>query len=833
MFVSQRLLLGGAILLLVACTQEEETTSSGNSGKPKLLLSSKAPCQEPILPVFDAAKAAMTGETPVYLPLSMLVTGVSAKDLNQTAIELSYDPEFGQLGKFRSWDEFLKNASNEEKQALIESEDVCDAGFCSKDLKLNGSRITDAFYCTKKGPLEIIANISKLPNSLGKLKSNALEIICVDPSIYEEKCTIPVDMAIGEMGIEEMGTSADQMIDMEIKAPALFSLIFDNETNPDINNPISVQGSSQGLPTSKTIVFKVVDETQMGLEGVNVDFYLNWPGESCQPCDTFKDEDSCGDRRFCEWKTVTIETQTDMDPVMQTGCMPKEDLEDDEEPRCNVRGQRCEANICVAEDRLLPVSITPTKAISNADGLVQVTLVSSYEPGVFSVRAEAKLNQFTQVSNSPNITVRHGIPAQKGLTLNCDHSVIPTFASRFAPDSAFSANQTGYQLFSYQATQCSVKLSDRFTGRISENVPVFMMAEAGSVVQNLLTDNTGTAITPYGISDPPPMDVEPFVGELVSIVERPTPRPGEEVQLRFNPRDGLARLITFTQGEAEFIDINADGYYQPADDLVPVHQEPFVDANDNGIWDRGEAFYDVNRDQQWNEDVFERPAAMLQELRTLVNNIRLNPQSVQISAAIRLKNPSNLRTTIWTGYNLLWTGDIHLSSDDLVITCQSNDPKCSTAQNDLTPCGQLPLADVYLDLTGGSFASFYVDAKPKDANQNCLPPVAGNTIKIQLESEFTDSANIIYVPVSDGPNVQGFYDEDILLFNQNCFDQARPFMPLASKYKALISIPPKSAMGEPIAETLIMATHFTYKTFLNGESKAVETAKPFVVSICR
>jgi hypothetical protein len=38
---------------------------------------------------------------------------------------------------------------------------------------------------------------------------------------------------------------------------------------------------------------------------------------------------------------------------------------------------------------------------------------------------------------------------------------------------------------------------------------------------------------------------------------------------------------------------------------------------------------------------------------------------------------------------------------------------------------------------------------------------------------------------------------------------------------------------QPTAESLIMGTHFTYKTFLNGESKAVETAKPFVVSICR
>ncbi len=833
MRISQCLSILGGLMILVACEQTDDNNVGTNNATPKLLLSNRLQCQEPILPVFDARQSTADNPlTPVYLPLDMQVTGIAGKDLNQTKIELSYDPEAGQVGKFKSWDTFISNATPEDKEALLSSDDPCDNGFCSRDLKLNGSRIVDAFYCTKKGIALITANIATLPLGKGRLKSNSIEITCVDPAVYEERCAVQPDMDISEMGTNEMGAEPDLALDAEIKAPTRFSLIYDNASNENISDPISVQGSSQGLPTSKPIIFKVVNEDQVGVAGVKVKFILNWPGESCMPCDSIKDEESCNDRRFCEWTTGVIPGEGDM-MVEQTGCFNKTDLEAGDDARCNNRGQRCEANICVDENRILPVSLIPTEGVSNADGLVKTTLVSSYEPGVFSVRAEATFGDAVQIANSPNITIKHGIPAQKGMSLICKHNVVPAFSTRIAPDAELSANRSGYALFNYQATECSVSLSDRFTGRISENVPVFLMTEGGSVNQNLLTDENGIATTPYQISDPPPLDVEPILMEAVTTVERPAPRPGEEAQLRFNPRDGLSRLIAFTQGDAHFIDLNADGFYQPTDDLVPVHEEPFVDANDNGVWDRGEPFYDVNRDQQWNADVFERPAAMLQELRTLENNVRTNPASVQLSAAIKLKNPSNLRTTIWTGFNILWTSDPGIQLD---LSC-ANPNKCASAQN-ITACDTASQFDIYVDASNSPM-DFVVRAQPKDANNNCLAPINGNNIKVELVSEFTDSASIVYASYADETaNVSGMTDNDRLITNESCFDVNRPSMPLADAYRTRIILPNiEPVEGQPPAQPkmhlLIMSVTYTYQTFVNGEQVSLTRQIPFNVGLCR
>jgi hypothetical protein len=85
---------------------------------------------------------------------------------------------------------------------------------------------------------------------------------------------------------------------------------------------------------------------------------------------------------------------------------------------------------------------------------------------------------------------------------------------------------------------------------------------------------------------------------------RPDPIRMQANNTRFqnNPRDNLVTMIAVTSGEEAFSDRDNNGIFEEgidAFDLADDLGEPFVDANDNGIYDNDERFIDVDGDKAW------------------------------------------------------------------------------------------------------------------------------------------------------------------------------------------------------------------------------------------
>jgi hypothetical protein len=103
-----------------------------------------------------------------------------------------------------------------------------------------------------------------------------------------------------------------------------------------------------------------------------------------------------------------------------------------------------------------------------------------------------------------------------------------------------------------------------------------------------------------------PIDVRPdprMVNYDTSIGERTYPTdpadPRDCLFVEHNPRDGIASVIAFTQGEEGFVDMNGDGIYSQGEPFVDLG-EPFVDSNDNNVQDGEEFFLDVNNNSIWD-----------------------------------------------------------------------------------------------------------------------------------------------------------------------------------------------------------------------------------------
>lgn len=115
-------------------------------------------------------------------------------------------------------------------------------------------------------------------------------------------------------------------------------------------------------------------------------------------------------------------------------------------------------------------------------------------------------------------------------------------------------------------------LNDRFGNAVPQGTAVSFLSNASSVVNPSVSDADGrasaTLITEGG---------------------------------RFPP-DGIVRVLAFTRGEEPFIDANGDGIYNPGEVFADI-PEPFIDANGNGVYDPDdpfELFVDVNGNGVWD-----------------------------------------------------------------------------------------------------------------------------------------------------------------------------------------------------------------------------------------
>lgn len=237
-------------------------------------------------------------------------------------------------------------------------------------------------------------------------------------------------------------------------------------------------------------------------------------------------------------------------------------------------------------------------------GQVKITLHSGTQATVTSVTATATGGGNTVSITVGNIAIIGAKASGNEISINCTPKNIPALIDTDCSKSNYN--------YSDATITCTVSLADRFKNKLGVATLVQVQTEAGAAVSPVSTPayttppppNLGKAVTTitvtgYGL----PADVAPFVGEYS--LDHGWDGCGIKTH---NPRDGLVTIIAAVAGEEGFVDGSngcpADGIYNPAGSYPGFPNclgeyfidlgEPFVDLNDNGIWDNNEPFVDVN-----------------------------------------------------------------------------------------------------------------------------------------------------------------------------------------------------------------------------------------------
>jgi hypothetical protein len=236
------------------------------------------------------------------------------------------------------------------------------------------------------------------------------------------------------------------------------------------------------------------------------------------------------------------------------------------------------------------VSLTALVSKTNVQGMATVLLQSGDEVGVATVTA--------RVTGTPLFVSTLGTPivgarvSDDGFVLECQQINLAANASDTPPRLDLS-------------TPCTAKLVDRFTNPVTLSTTVNWYSEAGSIKSPVTNGGTATgpgtgggeggstAVTTFSTAGKwPPAPVSPLAPPVSAGIE---PSVGT-----YNPRDMLVTLIAVTTGEEEFQDGSGlsagvkDGKWNAGEWFVDV-PEPFVDTNDNQVYDLGEQFIDTER----------------------------------------------------------------------------------------------------------------------------------------------------------------------------------------------------------------------------------------------
>lgn len=229
--------------------------------------------------------------------------------------------------------------------------------------------------------------------------------------------------------------------------------------------------------------------------------------------------------------------------------------------------------------------VAPVSAVTDKDGKATTTLQSGDEVGIATVRASVANPALTAISlGTPIVGAR---PSDEGFVVECTRINLAANATETPPRQDLS-------------TDCTAQLVDRFRNPVTLKTSVSWYSEAGSIGSPVSTGGGGTGggtpggtqgdgkvVTKFSTAGKwPPSEVTPLTGE---------PSNGAR-----NPRDMLVTVIAVTSGEEAFYDGSGvtdgvkNGKWDVGEWFVDV-PEPFVDENDNQVYDRGEPFIDTER----------------------------------------------------------------------------------------------------------------------------------------------------------------------------------------------------------------------------------------------
>lgn len=212
------------------------------------------------------------------------------------------------------------------------------------------------------------------------------------------------------------------------------------------------------------------------------------------------------------------------------------------------------------------VSLSTTKATSDANGQVQTIVQSGTHSGPVVVQAAVVVSGTTITTTSTGLAIKSGIPSQEHFSISVD-----TF------------NPEGYDIDNNTAT-ITASLADRFANPVPDNTTVSFIESnlqygLGGRVQGSCNTSNGTCSVVWSSQDP---------------------RPKNRLD---NEHIGFAYILAFANGEESFNDTNGDGVFDKASGVTEVFSDvaeifaPSAQFNASGTpsaYKSGEVFYDFN-----------------------------------------------------------------------------------------------------------------------------------------------------------------------------------------------------------------------------------------------
>ncbi|MGA1839202.1 MAG: hypothetical protein ACMUIU_01135 [bacterium] len=201
------------------------------------------------------------------------------------------------------------------------------------------------------------------------------------------------------------------------------------------------------------------------------------------------------------------------------------------------------------------LSLSSPSAISDADGLVRVTVNAGNMPTHVRVHAYLASNPLITVV-SDELAVSTGLPDQNSISLG--------------------------------PREYKISLEEYEDGFLE--IPIIFLA--ADHFNNFVPDGTVVYFTTEGGSIPASAVIED--GKCIYKNKKYVPwYCGNPI-----PNDGRITILAFCIGEESFNDKNGNGFFDPNDqfDLSTDLAEPFRDDNENGVYDYGEEYWDFNAD---------------------------------------------------------------------------------------------------------------------------------------------------------------------------------------------------------------------------------------------
>ncbi len=318
-------------------------------------------------------------------------------------------------------------------------------------------------------------------------------------------------------------------------------------------------------------------------------------------------------------------------------------------------------------------------AVSGATGQFQVKTQSGQKAGTVTVIATVVgIDGGTDISGSEQVSVIGTQPSAAKSTLSCSPVNLPVYALGIS-GLPCETTASGSPL----TTTCTVNLADRFGQVVGVPVTIQFFTEAGNFTAASVTTPdfgvsgtgivAGQAQTTLQTTSNVPEDVDPLptIEPFYTDVD---PAPSERCGNRtYNPRDGLVTVIAVFSGEEPYTDNNASGIYELGDPFTDL-PSPFVDSNDNSVYDPGEICpgSSVSNSCAGPNGVWDANSTLFVQTRILYSGMGVGlPTSVlPQGSTITFENPGPGMLDIGEGASLI--GDVTWADCNLNVGAYTN-----------------------------------------------------------------------------------------------------------------------------------------------------------------